>query len=167
MSERLTNVLHFLLAAGIAVAFGLWSAHHFRYEPPEPPEVVIQVDTLVMHDTLVTYKPVPFNVYVVDTMWVPVPVPGGRDTVWAELPRESKSYQDSTYRAVISGYLPSLDTISVYQRTVYIDKVERVKVEPSRWSWGVQTGLGYGAGGVSPWIGVGIQYRIGYFELSK
>ena len=165
MSERLTNVLHFLLAAGIAVAFGLWSAHHFRYEQPEP-VVETRTDTLYVYDTITAYKPVPFNVYVVDTMWVPVTV-HEHDTVWAQLPREAKVYQDSSYRAVVSGFRPSLDTISVYQRTVYIDKVERVKVEPSRWSWGVQTGLGYGAGGVSPWIGVGIQYRIGYFELSK
>lgn len=39
----------------------------------------------------------------------------------AQLPREAKVYQDSTYRAVVSGYRPSLDTISIYQRTVFVD----------------------------------------------
>ena len=160
MSERLTNVLHFFLAAAIAVAFGLWSAHHFRYEPPEPPEVVVRVDTLVVHDTLTAYKPVPFNVYVVDTMYVPVKVESS-DTVWVELPRVAKVYQDSTYRAVVSGYRPSLDTISVYQRTVYIDRVERVTIPAPRWSWGVQAGVGATKDGLGPYIGVGIQYRLG------
>lgn len=160
MSERLTNVLHFLLAAGIAVAFGLWSAHHFRYEPPEPPEVVIQVDTFVVHDTVTAYKPVPFNVYVVDTMWVPVTV-HEHDTVWAQLPRTAKVYQDSTYRAVVSGYRPSLDTISIYRRTVFVDRVERVTIPAPRWSWGVQAGVGAMKDGLGPYIGVGIQYRLG------
>ena len=160
MSERLTNVLHFLLAAGIAVAFGFWSAYHFRYEPPEPPEVVVQVDTLVVHDTLTAYKPVPFNVYVVDTLYVPVKVESS-DTVWVELPRVAKVYQDSTYRAVVSGYLPSLDTISVFQRTTTITKIERVAIPAPRWSWGVQAGVGATKDGLGPYIGVGIQYRLG------
>ena len=160
MSERLTNVLHFFLAAAIAVAVGLWRAPHLRYEPPEPPEVVVRVDTLVVHDTLTAYKPVPFNVYVVDTMYVPVKVESS-DTVWVELPRVAKVYQDSTYRAVVSGYRPSLDTISVYQRTVYIDRVERVTIPAPRWSWGVQAGVGATKDGLGPYIGVGIQYRLG------
>ena len=166
MSERLTNVLHFLLAAGIAVAFGFWSAHHFRYEPPET-VVETRTDTLHVYDTITAYKPVPFNVYVVDTMYVSVGVVNQVDTVWnidtvlVQLPREAKVYQDSTYRAVVSGYRPSLDTISIYQRTVYIDKVERITIPAPRWSWGVQAGVGATKDGLGPYIGVGIQYRLG------
>lgn len=163
MSERVTNILHFLLAAAIAVAFGVWSAYHFRYEPPEPPEppeVVVQVDTIVIRDTVTAYKPVPFNVYVVDTMWVPVTV-HERDTVWAQLPREAKVYQDSSYRAVVSGFRPSLDTISIYQRTVFVDRVERVTIPAPRWSWGVQAGVGATKDGLGPYIGIGLQYRLG------
>lgn len=160
MTERVVNILHFLLAAAIAVAFGVWSAHHFRYEPPEPPEVVVQVDTLVVHDTVTAYKPVPFNVYVVDTLYVPVKVENS-DTVWVELPRVAKVYQDSTYRAVVSGYRPSLDTISIYQRTVFVDRVERVTIPAPRWSWGVQAGVGATKDGLGPYIGIGLQYRLG------
>lgn len=160
MSERVTNILHFLLAAAIAVAFGVWSAYHFRYEPPESPEVVVQVDTLVVHDTVTAYKPVPFNVYVVDTLFVPVKVENS-DTVWVELPRVAKVYQDSTYRAVVSGYRPSLDTISIYQRTVFVDRVERVTIPAPRWSWGVQAGVGATKDGLGPYIGIGLQYRLG------
>ena len=42
----------------------------------EPQTVVeTRVDTLVVRDTVTAYKPVPVNVYVVDTLYVPVPVP--------------------------------------------------------------------------------------------
>lgn len=161
MKERTIDIFHFLLAATIAVAFGMWSAHHFRYEAPPDPEVIVQVDTLVVHDTLVTVKPVPYNVYVVDTLWYEVPVYGGRDTVYLPLPREVKEYRDSSYRAVVSGIRPSLDTIDIFRRTVYVNTVERVQIPPPRWSWGVQAGLGASKDGLSPYVGIGIQYRLG------
>lgn len=160
MKERTINILHALLAAAIAVAFGLWSAHHFRYEAPSYPEVIVRVDTLVVHDTLVTVKPVPYNVYVVDTLWYEVPVYGGRDTVYLPLPREVKEYRDSSYRAVVSGIRPSLDTIDIYRRTVYVNTVQ--KIPPPRWSWGVQAGIGASKDGLTPYVGIGIQYRLSF-----
>lgn len=168
MKERTIDILHALLAAAIAVAFGLWSAHHFRYEAPEDPAAIVRVDTLVVRDTLVQYKPVPFNVYVVDTVWYEVPVYGGRDTVYLPLPREVKEYRDSSYRAIVSGVYPSLDTIDIYRRTVYVNTVERVQIPAPRWSWGVQAGVGVNtSGGVAPYVGVGIQYRLGALPFQK
>ena len=161
MNERVADILHFLSAALLAAAFGFWCARHFPSEqPPEPPIVETRTDTLVIRDTVTAYKPVPFNVYVVDTLYVPVTV-HERDTVWTQLPREAKVYRDSTYRAVVSGYRPSLDTISVYQRTVYVDRVERVTIPAPRWSWGVQAGVGATTDGLGPYIGIGLQYRLG------
>lgn len=159
MKDRLTDLLWFLIAAVIGAAVALWVD---RRKPTEGPETVVitQIDTLVVRDTITAYKPVPFNVYVVDTMYVPVPVPGKKDTVWAQLPREAKTYQDSTYKISISGYLPSLDSVSIYQRTLYIDKTQTVYIEPSRWSLGVQAGYGASKDGLSPYIGLGVQYRL-------
>lgn len=144
----------------------LWSDLHRR--DTRPTTVVKTVrDTIILRDTITAYKPVPFNVYVVDTMWVPVTV-HEHDTVWAQLPREAKVYQDSTYRAVVSGFRPSLDTISVYQRTKVITVTNNVRIPPPRWSWGVQAGVGVNAGGsVTPYLGIGIQYRLGDFEIGK
>lgn len=144
----------------------LWS--DLRRRDTTPQTVVKTVrDTLYIHDTITAYKPVPFNVYVVDTMWVPVTV-SKTDTVWAQLPRTAKVYQDSTYRAVVSGFRPSLDTISVYQRTKVITVTNNVRIPPPRWSWGVQTGVGWNpGGGVSPYIGIGIQYRLGDLNFQK
>lgn len=150
------------LLAGLAI--GALAAHVIGrlHEPHTSPETVVieRVDTLVLRDTITAYKPVPFNVYVVDTLYVPVEVPGQHDTVWAALPWEEKEYRDSTYRAVVSGFRPSLDTIDVYRRTEIIEKERTVYVQPSRWSIGVQAGATLTDAGVKPGIGIGIQYTL-------
>jgi len=148
-------------AASVCVCAGI------RYARDTDPVTVIETrtDTLYLRDTIRITAPVYVTVRTVDTVRVPVPVPGKTDTVWAQLPRDEKVYQDSTYRAVVSGVDPSLDYIEVYRKTVTISTTQRI--EPSRWSWGVQTGVGYGSGGVTPYAGIGIQYRLGYFEIRK
>ena len=130
----------------------------------KPPKIIVEtrIDTLVIRDTIRTVQPKYIAVKVVDTIRVPVPVAGGKDTVWAELPKEQKVYSDSTYRAVVSGYLPSLDTIDVFRKTVFIDKetTKTVYVQPSRWSIGVGAGYGVTKSGLSPYIGIGVQYNL-------
>lgn len=159
LGDFLQTVITALIAASVAVC-----AYRCHQEPPEGPETVVEtrVDTLVVRDTIRAYKPVPFNVYVVDTLYVPVPVPGGRDTVWAQLPREAKEYRDpdTTYWAVVSGVEPRLDSIEVYPKTVFIEKAQTVFVEPSPWSVGLQAGVGASKDGVSPYVGIGVQYRL-------
>lgn len=166
MSASWSKFLQVLAVLMVVSGVLLWSDLHRR---DTTPIIVVETvrDTLVIHDTITAYKPVPFNVYVVDTMWVPVTV-SRTDTVWAQLPRTAKVYQDSTYRAVVSGFRPSLDTISVYQRTKVITVTNNVRIPPPRWSWGVQAGVGVNAGGsVTPYLGIGIQYRLGDFEIGK
>ena len=171
MSANWSKFLQVLAVLMVVSGVLLWSDLHRRNATPQAIVKTVR-DTIIVHDTITAYKPVPFNVYVVDTMWVPVTV-SKTDTVWAQLPRTAKVYQDSTYRAVVSGpsigqYGPSLDTISVYQRTKVITVTNNVRIPPPRWSWGVQAGLGVNAtGSVSPYIGVGIQYRLGDFEIGK
>lgn len=166
MSASWSKFLQVLAVLMVVSGVLLWSDLHRR--DTRPTTVVKTVrDTIIIRDTITAYKPVPFNVYVVDTMWVPVTV-SKTDTVWAQLPRTAKVYQDSTYRAVVSGFRPSLDTISVYQRTKVIAVTNNVRIPPPRWSWGVQAGVGVNAGGtVTPYLGIGIQYRLGDFEIGK
>lgn len=166
MSASWSKFLQVLAVLMVVSGVLLWSDLHRRDTTPTTVVKTVR-DTLVIHDTITAYKPVPFNVYVVDTMWVPVTV-NKTDTVWAQLPRTAKVYQDSTYRAVVSGFRPSLDTISVYQRTKVVTVTNNARIPPPRWSWGVQAGLGVNAGGtVTPYLGVGIQYRLGDFEIRK
>lgn len=81
------------------------------------------------------------------------------DSVEVEIPIERKVYGDSTYRAYVSGYMPSLDSlvITMPQQMIYIHEKKR------RWSVGLQAGCGVSmAGGVrlSPYIGIGITYNL-------
>lgn len=48
---------------------------------------------------------------------------GHADTTAIPMNPEVKQYEDSTYRAQVSGIQPNLDWIEVYQRTFYITKV--------------------------------------------
>ena len=74
------------------------------------------------------------------------------DTVMVRLPIESKHYEGDHYEAWVSGYEPSLDSISIYNRTIL--------PKPKRWSIGVQGGVGITPKGIQPYIGVGISFRL-------
>ena len=74
------------------------------------------------------------------------------DTIRIRLPIESKHYTAESYDAWVSGYEPQLDSIKVYQR--------EVKPKQSRWSIGLQGGVGMTPRGVQPYIGIGIGYRL-------
>lgn len=78
--------------------------------------------------------------------------------VVVSLPREERVFEDSTFRAVVSGYRPSLDTMQVYQRHSVVKVTERIT--PSRWSLGLQGGVGVTPKGIQPYIGVGVAYRL-------
>lgn len=130
---------------------------------PEP-ELVVQVDTLRIRDTVLVERPVPVEVRVVDTMLVAVTdTISISDTVYLRIPREIKQYEDSLFRAQVSGYRPTLDWIEVYPQTVYLTKVVKTQ-DVRRWGLGLQAGYGaYVTGGqvrLAPYVGVGISYDI-------
>lgn len=167
MSASWSKFLQVLAVLMVVSGIMLWGDLHRRNATPTTVVKTVR-DTLVVHDTITAYKPVPFNVYVVDTLYLPVAVPGQHDTVWAALPWEEKEYRDTSYRAVVEGFRPALKEIEVYQRTKVITVTNNVRIPPPRWSWGVQAGLGVNAGGsLTPYLGVGIQYRLGDFEIGK
>ena len=156
MSDRVASLL--ALLASLTIGFVLGVVLCTRRDA-EPETIVIErVDTLVVRDTLHIPYPVPVKVRVVDS--IPYPVPGPTDTLWVKLPREEKVYEDSTYRAVVSGVMPSLDSIDIYRRETVIERERTVIVNPSKWSVGVQAGVGASKDGLSPYIGVGVQYQL-------
>ena len=77
------------------------------------------------------------------------------------LPRQQVVYEDSMYRAVVSGYHPRLDEISVYPRTILQtvtnDVMHTVSEKPKRWGLGIQVGAGYPGGW---YVGVGVSYDL-------
>ena len=147
----------------IAVALFLCFAWGRNTAPkPEIQGEVVRVDTLLIRDTITREKPVYRTKIVRDTMTVIL-----RDSIPVYLPIETKVYEDSTYRAEVSGVFPSLDRIEVYQRTQVVSQIiEKQVAVPVRQKWGIGISAGYGAALngkaviLSPYIGIGIQYNI-------
>lgn len=145
----------------IAFIIGLWLAtlicrrnHSTESEQPLRDTIVdtIRVVKPVAKDSLVTrYKVVEVErVNYVDSVNTISEVVF--DTVMVRLPIESKHYEGESYEAWVSGYEPSLDSIKVYQR--------EVKPKQSRWSIGLQGGVGITPRGVQPYVGIGVAYKL-------
>ena len=119
---------------------------------------VQKVETEIKVDPLVFTKIKETEVYVRDSIFIPIKE---TDTVFISVPREHKVYQDTSYRAVVSGYLPSLDSLTIYQKT--ITKTITLKPKPYKWSIGVHAGYGVSAQNgtlmLAPHIGVGVSYN--------
>ena len=82
------------------------------------------------------------------------------DSVFVAVPIEVRQYTDSTYRAQVSGWHPSLDWIEVYARTQTITST--IVKEAPRWSLGVTAGPGLlYDGNLHAGLGIvaGVQYR--------
>ena len=129
-------------------------------------------------DTVPFYKPVPRDSVVVRYVTEVLPVisdtcnidtiniPGSgnidgdfiQDSVKVAIPISSKVYEDSTYTAYVRGYRASLDSIFVYPRREVIAITEKTK--PKRWGIGIHAGYGVGKDGLSPYVGIGVSYRL-------
>ena len=169
--QRLTVILASILAALLLV--GAFVGGYFAGKGRRPqPSVVVQTDTIVFRDTVTKIQPEYITketvrkelVYLKDTVRV-------HDSVYVVMEVEKRVYEDSNYRAVVSGIRPSLDEISVYPKTQVITTTVTQTIEvpvktPKPWGVGVQAGFG-GQYGISskrvdygPYIGVGISYNI-------
>lgn len=127
-----------------------------------------KTDTLRIRDTVFNDRPVPVEVRVIDTMLVAVTDTVQvrvQDTVrvMVQVPRETRVYEDSTFRAQVSGYRPSLDWIEVYPQTTVVTRTIFADSR-KRWGIGLQAGCGaYFDGGdvsLSPYVGIGISWNI-------
>lgn len=152
-----------LVAVALLVAafiIGRCSAPKYEAET----QVVERVDTMVVRDTVIREKPVYRTEYVFVRDSVRVQV---HDTVFINLPRQMRVYQDNLYRAEVSGVDPTLDRIEVYPQTKFITRTETQTISVTarkRWGIGVQVGYGITKQGASfypgSYIGVGISYNI-------
>jgi hypothetical protein len=89
----------------------------------------------------------------------------GYDTipVSVEIPITQKTYtDDSTYVAYVSGYKPSLDSINVYERTIYIDRTIVQNTKQKKWSIGPTVSYGYSFKNkqVDYVVGIGLTYNL-------
>lgn len=155
------------LLLGWSLGFFFWGRSCTSAEPA-PADPSVTVDTVTVRDTVVIDRPVPVRVMKRDTMLVAIRDTVVRhDTTYISLPRETKTYGDERYTAVVSGYRPSLDRLEIYIEDRVVTKVAipQATATPSkRWGLGVQVGAGATLQGqtvrVSPYVGVGISYNI-------
>ena len=145
--KKLPWLLVVLLAIACAAA---WFCPH----EPLPAEIRTEtrIQTVVKLDTVLISAPIAvFLTFTNDTIHI-------GDTV---VMREQAYYEDSLYRAWVSGYRPKLDSIEVYPKTIYQtvtnDIYHAVKPKMKRWGLGLQAGYGY-PGGL--YVGVGISYNL-------
>ena len=81
------------------------------------------------------------------------------DSVAVAIPITQKVYEDSTYRAYVSGYRPRLDSLFLFPRTQIIT----VREKPRRWNIGVGAGYGLTPRGFQPFVGVTVSYTLWAF----
>ena len=127
----------------------------FRRVDPLPAEVRTEtkIQTVVKVDTVLISAPMaPLLVFqLTDTIRI-------GDTV---VHREQAYYEDSLYRAWVSGYRPRLDSLQIFPRTVYRtvtnDIYHTITPKKKRWGLGLQVGYGYPSG---IYAGVGVSYNL-------
>lgn len=153
-------VLIFLALMGVAITriSKLEKRIHELENAPADTVRIVKIDTVKVD------VPVPVHHYVkqTDTAFIvltDVKVDTIKQLVY--LPREYMVYKDSSYRAVVSGVQPRLDSIEVYQRNTTTTITKTVKVpDKKRWGLGVNVGAGWNGKEVQPFVGVGVQYNI-------
>lgn len=154
--EGIKNVCLGMVIGAVA---GLLLFAYFR-----PPKTIIktEVEEVIVRDTIIVLKPLEIERRVVDTMYVAIRDTIVRnDTTYVTLPREVREYADTNYRAVVSGYLPRLESIEVYPMTIYRTRTEFLH---QKFGVGIQMGIGY-CGEIRPYIGIGISYNLFNFAM--
>lgn len=139
------------------------------------PDTVRLVDTLryvspaPTRDTIIRYVRVPVEFPRPDNPGSPVN-PGNSaesaekadsasDTAAVIIPITSRTYSTPEFTATVSGYQPSLDSITIHApRTIITNNPPAAKSKP--WGIGIAAGIGAGRGGITPFIGITLQYSL-------
>ena len=154
-----TAVLVLLAALALAGSYLLGR----RSVKPEIVEIH-RTDTVVVRDTVRETVLVPEVRYLTRVDTVLLKVPGDAVKVPVLVPISRKVYEGEDYRAVVSGFRASLDTLDIFRRTQTMTNtvVQRVEVpgKPKRWGIGVSAGYALTPQGMKPYIGLGVQYDL-------
>lgn len=125
-----------------------------------------KADTLIIRDTVTIEHPVPILTTVIDTILVAYPdIVIIHDTTFVQLPKERKEYSGKDYRAVVSGYQPSLDLIQVFPETKVVTRTISVPSRKrSHFALSLQAGYGITIQDNRitplPYIGAGLSYSL-------
>lgn len=148
----------------VVIALALISVAFLLGRRSVKPEIVEihTTDTVVVRDTVRETVLVPKVRYLTRVDTVLLKVPGDTVEVPVLVPISRKVYEGEDYRAVVSGFRASLDTLDIFRKTQTVTNtvVQRVEVpgKPKRWGIGVSAGYALTPQGVKPYIGAGISY---------
>lgn len=148
----------------VVIALALIAAAFLLGRRSVKPEIVEihTTDTVVVRDTVRETALVPKVRYLTRVDTVLLLVPGDTVKVPVLVPISRKVYEGEDYRAVVSGFRASLDTLDIFRKTQTVTNtvVQRVEVpgKPKRWGIGVSAGYALTPQGVKPYIGAGISY---------
>ncbi len=125
--------------------------------------VYVKGDTVHIRDTIrdTIPKPVKETLKRTDTVYLPILIDTttdrtiGGDSIPVLVPITSKEYKTDDYRAVVSGYKPSLDSMELYRDNKIITLAPLQKKK--RWGFGLQAGYGYPGGW---YFGIGISCNL-------
>lgn len=88
------------------------------------------------------------------------------DSIAVDIPITQKVYEDSLYRAYVSGYRPSLDSLIIFPRhdiTTVTNGYAYPQPRQKRWGIGIHVGYGMTMSRTpqfTPYIGFGISYNL-------
>lgn len=125
-----------------------------------------RVDTLFIHDTIVSEKPVFVEKKVTERVLVPVTdTLRVTDTLYVWMDREQIRWSDAFSDVYASGMQVQVDSVIHRMQTQVITQEKEVIVKcKSRWGVGIHAGYGAfaknGQISTSPYIGVGISYNL-------
>ena len=161
MNKKTTFLVNALLTLACVFLFGfIIGQKHPQKLPVEP--IKTKVDTLVIRDTMMCYKPIYVDRVQLDSVLVPVlDTMMIHDTTFVYLEREKVTWRDSLCEVYASGIMTSVDSVRHFQEYKYITIETQVPVKVrSHWGLGVNAGYGVGKGGFTPYVGVGVSYNI-------
>ena len=118
-------------------------------------------DTITITDTItVTAPPVKVKEVIKnDTVYLPSPTLD--DTIDVILPLEEKVYEDSTFRAVISGFKPTIKELTIYPTTTTISEKKLIRTKEKGFKLRPSIGIGYGLINKEPdlYVGISLTYN--------
>lgn len=146
-----------ILATVVVFGIGFFTGYHYKSG-----KTSVESTTEIVYDTINYYSPVPKDSLVIRYETRKLPTAKEKqstaDSVEVEIPIVQNVYEDSTYKAWVSGYDVRLDSVRIINKTEIITNTIKQKKKP----WGIGVGVGYGVGakGISPFVGITLSYNL-------
>ncbi len=122
-----------LITIGVLVVLNIVGWWLFYKERTKPVETITKIERRV--DTIKLRDPVPAYTTLKSYQFFDFPIEkviyvDSSSNVQVEIPIEQKTYRDSNYMAIVSGFNPKLDYIETYNNTTTVTTTNVVKQRP-------------------------------------